>query len=112
MGSLERVLEQDVARKGDRTGIKNGVVPVKEEDGEDLDFLLIPEDERDLEGSPLAVGDAAYDDDADDDLMDLGVRMGKIRLTERVGGFVRPKAGEEVCTDSIVWLLQDIADCQ
>lgn len=112
MGSLERVLEQDVARKGDGTGIKNGEVRVKEEDGEDLDFLLIPEDERDLEGSPLAVGDAAYDDDADDDLMDLGVRMGKIRLTERVGGLVHPKIGEEVCTGSIVWLLQDIADCQ
>lgn len=105
MGSLERVLEQDVARKGDRTGTRNDEVPVKEEDGEDLDFLLIPEDERDLEGSPLAVGDAAYDDDADDDLMDLGVRMGKIRLTERVGGFVRPKIGEEVGTGSVVWLL-------
>ncbi|SLM35341.1 fungal specific transcription factor domain-containing protein [Lasallia pustulata] len=96
MGSLERVLEQDVARKGDRGRTKNDHVPVKEEEGDEIDILLIPEDEKDLEGSPMAVGDAAYDDDADDDLLDLGVRMGKITLTERVGGFVRPKIGEEL----------------
>lgn len=110
MGSLERVLEQDVARKGDRIRTQNDDVTIKDEDGDDLDILLIPEDERDLEGSPLAVGDAAYDDDADDDLMDLGVRMGKIRLTERVGGFVRPKISEEVGIESAVRLPQDIAD--
>lgn len=38
-----------------------------------------PEDEKDLEPTPLAVVDAAYDADADDDMLDLGVRMGKMR---------------------------------
>lgn len=112
MGSLERVLEEDVARKGGRGGTKSDDVTVKDEDADDIDFFLIPEDEKDLEGSPLAVGDAAYDDDADDDLMDLGVRMGKIRLTERVGGFVRPKIGEEVGIGSAVRLSLDMTDFQ
>lgn len=112
MGSLERVLEQDVARKGDRGRTKNDHVPVKEEEGDEIDILLIPEDEKDLEGSPMAVGDAAYDDDADDDLLDLGVRMGKITLTERVGGFVRPKIGEEVGVGSAVRLSLDMTDFQ
>ena len=112
MGSLERVLEQDVARKGDRGRNRNDHVPVKEEEGDEIDILLIPEDEKDLEGSPMAVGDAAYDDDADDDMLDLGVRMGKITLTERVGGFVRPKIGEEVGVGSAVRLSLDMTDFQ
>ena len=96
MGSLERVLEQDVARKGNQRKTQRDGVLVKDEDEAEINFLLLPEDEKDLEGSPLAVGDAAYEDDADDDIMDLGVRMGKLRLTERIGGFVRPKMGEQV----------------
>lgn len=39
----------------------------------------VPEDEKGLEPTPLAVVDAAYDDDADDDVLDLGVKMGKMR---------------------------------
>lgn len=60
------------------------------------------DDEKDLEPTPLAVMDAAYYDDADDDLMDLGVRFGKFRVTERIGGFVRPKLLEEVI-DTRFW---------
>lgn len=54
------------------------------------------EDEKDLEPTPLATVDAAYYEDADDDLMDLGVQFGKFRMTERIGGFVRPKILDEV----------------
>lgn len=49
-----------------------------EEDGA-ADFL---EDEKGLEPTPLAVVDAAYDDDADDDMLDLGVKMGKMRYAQ------------------------------
>lgn len=95
MGSLERVLEQDVAKKSPRPGIsKNGVI--QDVDCEEVDLTPEPEDERDLETTPLALSDAAYDDDADDDLNDLGFLMGKLRLTDRVGGFFRPKMAEEV----------------
>ena len=42
--------------------------------------------------TPLAWADAAYYEDADDDdFMDLGVQVGKMRITERLGGYVRPK---------------------
>lgn len=56
----------------------------------------IPEDERHLEPTPLAVRDVAYDDDGDDILDDVGVKLGRMRITERIGGFVRPRFGIEV----------------
>lgn len=90
MGSLERVLEQDVAKKGARIGPRRGV------DDEEIDFAPEPEDEKDLEPTPLALKDVTYDDNADDDLRDLGFMMGKVRITDRVGGFFRPKMAEEV----------------
>lgn len=90
MGSLERVLEQDVAKKGARIDSSRGV------DDEEIDFAPEPEDEKDLEPTPLALKDVTYDDNADDDLRDLGFMMGKVRITDRVGGFFRPKMAEEV----------------
>ncbi|KAL8666888.1 MAG: hypothetical protein Q9202_001128 [Teloschistes flavicans] len=93
MGSLERVLEQDVARKGARQTLWK-VDP----EGEQIDFSPEPEDQ--LEPTPLAVSDAVYDDDADNDLADLGFAMGRMRLSDRIGGFVRPKMTEEM-TESL-----------
>lgn len=93
MGSLERVLEQDVAKKSSRPGLfRNSQAANSEE----IDLAPEPEDEGYLEETPLALTDNAYDDDADDDLSDLGFVMGKMRLTERVGGYFRPKMAEEV----------------
>lgn len=93
MGSLERVLEQDVAKKGSRPGLFRHSQAV---DVGEVDFASELEDEGYLEETPLALTDNAYDDDADDDLSDLGFAMGKMRLTERVGGYFRPKMAEEV----------------
>lgn len=91
MGSLERVLEHDVARKGEMRR------PWKAEPkGDHVDFAPEPEDEKDLEPTPLAVTDAVYDDEADDDIADLGFAMGRMRLSDRIGGFFRPKMTEEV----------------
>ena len=97
MGSLERVLEQDVAKKGAKNGARRdgGHVYIREAE-EEVDFAPEPEDERDLEPTPLAISDAVYGDDGDDDLADLGFQMGKLRLTDRIGGFFRPKMAEEV----------------
>jgi hypothetical protein len=57
-------------------------------------------DESDVEGylepTPLAIPDAAYAEDGSEDVNDLGVALGKIRLGERVGGLFRPKIGDEV----------------
>ena len=95
MGSLERVLEQDVAKKCNRIEAHKGGAS-RDTEGNEIDFAPEPEDERDLEPTPLALNDNAYDDDADDDLNDLGFMMGKLRLTDRVGGFFRPKMAAEV----------------
>jgi hypothetical protein len=97
MGTLERTLENDVARRSfgqsSRDQIGSQLLGMEESSEDDQSG---PEDERDLEPTPLAVQDAAYYEDADDDLMDLGVQIGKMRITERLGGFVRPKLPEEV----------------
>ncbi|KAL9610993.1 MAG: hypothetical protein Q9167_004338 [Letrouitia subvulpina] len=91
MGSLERDLEQDVAKGGAKQ--KNWK---SNADADLFDFAPEPEDEKDLEPSPLAVSDAVYDDDADDDVTDLGFQMGRMRLSDRIGGFFRPKMAEEL----------------
>jgi hypothetical protein len=97
MGSLERTLEDDVARRGRASSSASAggmELPGFTESSDDEPTG--PEDEKDLEPTPLAFTDAAYYEDADDDLLDLGVKIGKMRLTERVGGFVRPKFSQEV----------------
>ena len=49
--------------------------------------------------NPLAVADAAYDDDADDDdaNVEQSFGVGQFSMTDRIGGFFRPKLAEEVC---------------
>ena len=84
MGDLEETLERDVARrtaKSERpsTGQTRG-------NDDDDDDSYGEEDEKDLEPSPLALFDQVYDDDADDGLMDLGIALGKLRMSDRVGG--------------------------
>lgn len=49
-----------------------------------------------LEPTPLAVHDAAYADEVDDDIEDLGFRIGRMRLGERIGGHYRPRIADEV----------------
>lgn len=57
----------------------------------------IPEDEKNLRPSEMAVQDAVYEDEADDDTYDLGFKVGKMIMTDRIGGLFRPKLADEVC---------------
>ncbi|RVX72422.1 hypothetical protein B0A52_03610 [Exophiala mesophila] len=84
MGSLERVLEQDVARQHGKPSSSTSTraerrtsadLPGGETSSSDNEGA-VPEDEKGLEATPLAVIDAAYEDDANDDILDLGVRLG------------------------------------
>lgn len=95
VGSLERLLERDVARPA--PAISPYMEKALPDDADD--DLPGAEDEKDLEPTQLAVVDAAYDDDADEDdgLLDLGIQIGRMRITERIGGFFRPKMAAEVC---------------
>jgi hypothetical protein len=85
MGSLERVLEQDVAKRKERPVRKRSpqnrpsVDLPGENDSNTDNENAGPEDEKDLEPTPLAVYDAAFEDDTNDDIIDLGIRMGKLR---------------------------------
>ncbi|KAJ5942552.1 hypothetical protein N7516_002720 [Penicillium verrucosum] len=49
-----------------------------------------------LEPTPLAVQDAAYADEADDDIEDLGFRIGRMRMGARIGGYYRPNIADEI----------------
>ena len=95
VGHLERHLEKKIAkrvakisaRKSGRQNITNA---------DETDSGSEPEDEKDLEITLMAVTDAAYDDDADNEWMDIGFRMGRLRVTDRIGNYFRPKMAEEV----------------
>ena len=106
MGSLERQLERDVAKStarggsgadgyaagpGGISGRRQGILADDVED----EF----EGERDLEPTPMAPLDLAYEDDGDgppEDLIDLGIQVGRMRITERIGGMNRPRIAEEI----------------
>lgn len=99
MGSLERVLEQDVAKRSHGVRVRKEHKTSIDLPGEGADSgsdTPPAEYEKEMEQTPLAVVDASYEDDANDDVLDLGVRVGKMRMGERLGGFVRPKFSEEL----------------
>jgi hypothetical protein len=116
MGNLERVLERDAAAVHSglpESVLSAGLTGTKEEDARVYSHMAegqgsVPEDERDLRPTDLAVLDAAYEDEADDDTYDLGFRLGKLRMTDRIGGLVRPKLVEEV-RSSYIAVLRDAA---
>ncbi|KAI4697751.1 uncharacterized protein J4E84_000884 [Alternaria hordeiaustralica] len=103
MGRLERSLEEDVARKTE-INLRNtasfsrvGTLPGQEQSSDQED----DEDTKDLRPTHLVTEDAAYyepDDDVNDDMVDLGFRMGRVRITERIGGLVRPRLSDELAT--------------
>lgn len=90
VGSLERQLERDVAKSGSRGFYQQRIL------ADDVEGEF--DEERDLEITPMVALDLTYEDDADgtDDAMDLGVQVGKMRLTEKIGGLNRPRISEEV----------------
>lgn len=98
VGSLERLLERDVAKNSQNQSSATSPSQDRALPDDVDDDLPANEDEKDLEPTPLALVDAVYDvDGEDDDLLDLGIQLGKLRITERIGGFFRPKISEEVC---------------
>jgi hypothetical protein len=98
VGSLERQLERDVAKgRGGPAGGGGDFCQqrIVADDVED-DFG----EECDLQITPMVALDLTYEDDCDGagpaDLIDLGIRVGRMRITERIGGLSRPRMWEEV----------------
>lgn len=101
MGMLERSLEAGVAlnsratpdEKSDTMRLPS-TLPGQSESYSDQED---DEDTFTLDPSVYATEDAAYyEDDANDDVVDLGIALGKVRITDRIGGLVRPRFSEEV----------------
>lgn len=103
VGSLERQLERDVAKSGTRGFYQQRIL------ADDVEGEF--DEERDLEITPMVALDLTYEDDADgtDDVMDLGVQVGKMRLTEKIGGLNRPRISEEVGLWAFLQLQPSIA---
>ncbi|KAK9770642.1 hypothetical protein AB5N19_05354 [Seiridium cardinale] len=91
-GSLERQLERDVAKSTtSKSALQQRILADEVEDDYD--------EERDLEATPLVALDMTYEDDADggtDEMIDLGIQIGRMRITERIGGLSRPRLSEEL----------------
>jgi hypothetical protein len=100
MGTLERSLEKEVG--GSIDGGPNLYEGVEAPSSSRINPEFVPHDERELEPTSLAVQDAAYEDEADDDITDLGFRLGKLAMTERLGGFFRPKLADEVSVYTLI----------
>ncbi|KAK3949423.1 hypothetical protein QBC32DRAFT_219681 [Pseudoneurospora amorphoporcata] len=68
------------------------------EDGElgELGEEEYEEGEEYAESTPFVTEDVAYDENETDDLIDLGIQVGKMRITERIGGMSRPRLAEEI----------------
>lgn len=109
MGMLERTLEDDVARRSRSksasrsasSSLRPSTLPGQDESYSEQDD---DDETRDLEPLNTMTEDAAYyEDEGNDDIVDLGISMGKLRITERVGGFFRPRLSEEasLCTGLI-----------
>jgi hypothetical protein len=104
MGALEKNLEREVANKTGKAHM-GGANVTKSSPSVGESHVHVDADEEDdlddgeedvLEPTPLAALDNTYEDDGDDELMDLGVQMGKMRISERIGGWVRPKLVDEL----------------
>jgi hypothetical protein len=91
VGSLERQLERDVAKSTTKAAAQQRIL------ADDVEGEY--DEERDLEITPMVALDLTYEDDADctDDIIDLGIQVGRMRITERIGGLNRPRLSEEVC---------------
>ena len=102
LSSLEESLGQNATRRAnDVDTARGGSSRNDSEEDEHEDGDSQPEDEKGLEPTPLAVFDQLYDDDVDDEeSMDLGFQMGRMRISDRMGGLVRPKMAEEVCSQT------------
>ncbi|KAL6707345.1 hypothetical protein ACN47E_004124 [Coniothyrium glycines] len=97
MGILERSLEENLSRRmqpRSNTAYSFTALPGQEESYSDQED---DEDTKNLDPTYLAFEDAVYyEEEGNDDMVDLGIVMGKLRITERVGGLVRPKLSEEL----------------
>jgi hypothetical protein len=93
VGSLERALERDVAKFGTPRIAKQQDFIV-----DDFDYDGMAED-GDQWPMELTSVDVAYEDNVAEgleDILDLGVRVGRMRITDRLGGLTRTPMSDKV----------------
>lgn len=97
--SLEELLGRASVQETTRQSISNPSPPSSSaESASPPGETLTTENEKYLEPAASEIIDAIHADDADESVQDLGVRIGKMRMTDRVGGLHRPNIHKEVGT--------------
>lgn len=99
MGILERSLEEQVTQQ--KQAHVDSSSPINESESilvQEEAYSGDEEDTKHLKSSDFVTEDAAYyeDEEGDNDTVDIGVALGKLRITERIGGLVRPRFSDEV----------------
>jgi len=96
MGSLEESMGKSIPRRMsfDQVNLDNQNNAGYEDESDESDY----DDEESLAPTALVSLDQVFEaDDLDDnDVMDLGIQLGKMRVSERIGGYIKPKMVQEV----------------
>lgn len=97
IGKLEKSIEQEVASQAVRSYTSDDRTSELVPGNSQLEDPANKNSPNDLlEPPPLAIQDNVYENTTDDELMDLGVQMGKMRISERIGGWIHPKLVDEL----------------
>lgn len=95
VGNLEDLLASEVAVRARRPTERRGSTSGRSSAmGRFGDPERIKEEELQL--NMTAIPEAIYEDDLDDELSDLGLQVGMLRISERIGALFRPHLTQEV----------------
>lgn len=95
VGSLEDLLETEVAARSQRHSSEDSsVVDHRARSNTDSPPVRTRIKVEDLSGTANLAPN--YENDTDDEIADLGVRIGMLRMNERIGGLLRSSITKEV----------------
>lgn len=72
--------------------------------------VRVGEDFSDPEINLLTSDQLAYEDEEDDDVAALGLRLGRCIITDKIGGMFRPRMAEEVSNSICIFILHPYAE--
>ncbi|KAI5806310.1 hypothetical protein EDC01DRAFT_626392 [Geopyxis carbonaria] len=97
VGSLEDLLETEVAGRSQRNSSEDSNNMFGRSGGPSfLGRGIEGVKEEDLNSNSIAFPEMIHENDVDDELSDLGMQIGMLRISERVGGVFRPQITKEV----------------
>ncbi|EPE03968.1 fungal specific transcription factor domain-containing protein [Ophiostoma piceae UAMH 11346] len=100
VSSLELQLQKSVVHQRIGSGLLGSEVPAYSldpaESGLEISHMVTSDLIYDNAGDDNDLDDDEDDDEATNDMIDLGFKVGRMRMTERIGGLNRPRLAEEI----------------